>query len=343
VGVEGGLAMELVRRRRNTDGLTMRRRYRLCAAVLVAFGIYIVAGFASAQAQVPTLSDCDTPNSSDGVGVLNTPQNEQPLATVAGVTAPPVAPAVPYLSHKLGITGRSPDGSTAYTFTVTSARPASSTFTGLLQCAWDRTSGGTSMHADYATTYTNPAFRPGAFTLTVAVKGADAICDKVRLTGVDGTTGQRFTDYSDIVAAPDGTACSPAHLSMSTLAQLQPDASIAAASGCTWTFKGSRSATEPVENGQVEIGDVSWFGCGTTYQYDVTVSTSVTSTELWANARVWVCGSYKETVGSATFNDESSDVWTNAYNYGSCGPQADDYQSWAKPAGIFHWAPYTGF
>jgi hypothetical protein len=63
-----------------------------------------------------------------------------------------------------------------------------------------------------------------------------------------------------------------------------------------------------------------------------------------AVVRAWVCGRYVGS-NSSTVSDYFSDatVSIGPYNYGTCGPQSDDYQSWAKPSGIFHWAPYVNF
>jgi hypothetical protein len=187
--------------------------------------------------------------------------DDQPAAsTVDGTNVPPVAPAAPYLSHELASATSNADGSTTYSFLVSSWRPAGSTFTDLQQCAWDATSGGNSLVAAYSSTVMSPVFSAGSYTLSVTVHGSDAICDELRLRGVDSSDGLPFTDYSNVVAAPTATSCEPIQLTMSQLASLTPWATIAAANGCSWVAT-NRQRSESV-SGYIETATLTWDRCG---------------------------------------------------------------------------------
>lgn len=274
----------------------------------------------------------------------------------------------PYLTNTFSGDGNS----SPYTFSITTARPASSTFTDLLICAWDVTSGGNPTKADYQTDIPNPIFDAnGDLAVSLTVNGGDAICTRARLNGMSGSAG--FTDYSDLAGAPNGTLCSAGDASTLDCPYVGPTAVSAACAlvqppilpipgsvaasytdyGCGtksgWSYGGVNTGGD-----SIVLSKLYWFYSGPPgqrwYCYVFNGVQKATSGDFdfddaWTvKIRVWHCGTYWYTwvnssgsqPGPPAFGDTPTDLY-----YGNCGRQADDSGSYVYIDGKNHWWPYV--
>src|SRR5437588_445081 len=118
-------------------------------------------------------------------------------------------------------------------------------------------------------------------------------------------------------------------------------------SGSYSVFDSSRNTWLVVYDDLYEYWQTEGNGhCERMYQLVLSTSDGSTTDHMYANIRVWVCGSY---VGNwSNWNSGASHLGaaTPYFDYGlnACGAQADDYGSYASRAGWSRTAyPYSSF
>ena len=178
---------------------------------ILAVPVVAVTGLgpaASVRAQVPTFPDCNTPSSSTGLGVLNTPQSVD-------------LKGVPYLSTAVSASAANASGGLTHTLQITTTRNPAAAFDDLLACAWDASGQSPPTNADYEVHISNPAVSPdGQYTFSIDVAIPGKVCVRVRLEASD-INGSSITDYSNQASAMAAVCSDPSI----------PRADIGAASG----------------------------------------------------------------------------------------------------------------
>ena len=190
----------------------MRRGVATFGVVLVTvLGLGSAVSASAAPPPAQPVPDCNTPNQSGGTGIVETPANNN-------------GGGQQYLT-KTG-TGYSATAG-GYTFTVTSVRPSTSTFTEFTDCAYSTINGNPAAPAyNENTNNTGLTYNASCSCWTVnfsehvanqANGQPDAICDRVQVKGKDAS-GNLFVDYSNLVSsnssgntslAGSATTCGP--------------------------------------------------------------------------------------------------------------------------------------
>jgi hypothetical protein len=258
-------------------------------------------------------------------------------------------------------------GSTTYSFAITSSRSAGSVFNDLRICAWDVSRGGNPTKADYTADETNPSFDSSQTHITsITVDGTDAVCTRVLLAGTDPSSGA-FSDYSDLVGAPNGTVCSAGDAT--TVNCIYGDPTAVLSSLCVQLYSQALSSARTETN--IALNNAG-YGCansglplkgiayGHTAYLDSQLDLYKTTAYMcyyfigsdgsnnnfdfddnWGvNIRTWVCGKTSYTYRNAGQGPEAQ-MDTPVTYYANCGPQADDTASYAWIDGAKHWFPYV--
>jgi hypothetical protein len=326
----------------------------LAAAIALGAGIEYPA-YASTAASVTT--DC-TGGSSGLGGVFASTQNTD-------------ATGLPYLTNKF-VQESIAHGTTNYTFSIVSNRPPTSSVQALTVCGWNASVSGDHATVAYRTLVSAP--RPnavGKYTVDLAAPtGPSGLCVRARFQGLDSVSGA-FTDYSELIGAPNGTFCSVGSESSLSCIYVGPQATLNAA--CLQQrshFTASRTA----------VPETPQFGCNTwgvltaaksrsSYYFQATFYEYTQQSGGWkcfylsainnsANGfqfdfddqwtvkiAMWVCGGFRGRWANTDRGQTGppADGDTPAQWYGSCGGQADDAWSYAYINGVSQGIPYLSF